>query len=386
MKLALQNQQTLLSNMAAAVQGACNKLLNFKTGSVLRAILEAFAATGLWFQYLIVQVWLGARLSTSSGVDVDSFINDFSLLRLPPAAAYGLATFSRFSAGVSAVIAPYFLADGTTNTTTGAQVLSADGLQSFGIKQDITNPRWNAPLNAYFLPVGVTSIDVLVQAITTGAGGNVQAGGISQLASAIPGVDTVANAQPFTTGFDAESDVAVKARFTNYVNTRARATPAAVEFAVTSFQAGLTYSLSENKDSSGNYMPGNFVLTIDDGTGAPSASLLAAVYQAVDAVRPVGSSFSVLGPQLQVVTVSMTITVGPAGNKGLLISAVQTAILDYIDTLPIGAMLPWSKLAQVAYGASPNITNVSQIFLNGATFDVVPAINGVIKAGVVAIN
>ena len=41
---------------------------------------------------------------------------------------------------------------------------------------------------------------------------------------------------------------------------------------------------------------GHFVVTVDDGTGGPSASLLATVQQAVDAIRPVGTSFAVQGP------------------------------------------------------------------------------------------
>lgn len=385
MQLSLLNFQAIVSQSAAAVQAKCNKLLNLTVGSVIRSLLEASASIGLWVQYLIVQVWLGVRLATSSGADVDSFVNDFLMTRLPAAPATGFVTFSRFSTSASGLITPYFAADGTANTS-GVQVETADGSIVFGVKTDTSNPAWNAALGGYLVAGGVSSIDLPVKCLTTGISGNVQIGAISLIATAVPYVDTVTNGAPFENGADQETDAAVKLRFQNYINTRARGTASAVDYAVSTVQPGLTFKNVENSDASGAFVPGNFVVVVDDGTGSPPSSVLSAVYSAVDAVRPIGSTFTVIPPTVVRVTVSMTITVGTGGIKTVLQGQVENNILDYIDALPVGSGMPYSVLAKLAWDTDPAITNVTQIVLNGGVADVPASISQVIKAGTVAIN
>jgi uncharacterized phage protein gp47/JayE len=219
-QLSLLNFQAIVSQSAAAVQAKAAKLLNLTVGSVLRSLLEASASIGLWVQYLIVQVWLGTRLATSSGVDVDSFVNDFLLTRLPAAPANGFVTFGRFSTSTTALLTPYFNADGSTNTS-GVQVETADASTVYGVITDTSNAAWNAQLGGYLMAGGASSLDLPVKCLTAGVSGNVQAGTISLIATAVPFVDTVTNAAPFENGADQESDAALKARFVNYINTRA---------------------------------------------------------------------------------------------------------------------------------------------------------------------
>jgi hypothetical protein len=386
MQLSLLNFQAVVSQSAAAMQAKASKLLNLSVGSVLRALLEAGASIGLWIQYLIVQVWLGTRLATASGVDVDSFVNDFLLNRLPAAPATGFVTFSRFSTSTAGLLVPYFSADGTVNTS-GVQVQTGDGSVIYGLTTDTSNSTWDAVQGGYVVGVGVTSIDLPVMCLTTGVSGNVQAGTVSLISTATPfAADTVTNAAPFENGAGQETDTALKLRFQNYIQTRARATEAAVEYAISTVQPGLTFSVSPNTDAAGNFMPGNFVVVVDDGTGAPTASLISAVYAAVDAVRPIGSTFTVLAPTIVTVSVSMSITVGTGGIKTVLQGQVRDNVLDYIDALPVGSGMPYSVLAKLAWDTDPAITNVTAITLNGGTADVPASISQVIKAGSVAIN
>jgi uncharacterized phage protein gp47/JayE len=69
-----------------------------------------------------------------------------------------------------------------------------------------------------------------------------------------------------------------------------------------------------------------------------------------------------------------------------LAGAVAQAITAFVDALPIGGVLPLSRISQVAYSASGSIVNVSQVLLNGLAADVTPPANGMVKAGVVAVN
>ena len=339
-----------------------------------RSIIEANASVGLWMQWLILQVLQSTRAATSGGADLDSWMADMTLTRLPPVAATGLVTFSRFTP-----IAPALI-------PAGALVRTADGSQIFSVTADVSNPAWTAASNGYSVPVGLATLSVPVTAQTAGKAGNVQTGAITLMATAIPGVDSVVNTAALQNGLDAESDAALRLRFQNFVLSRSRATPLAITYAVTSIQQGLDCSVLENQDAAGNLRVGNFVVTVDDGSGTPSANLLSVVSTAIEAVRPVGSSFTVQPPIVITVNPTLVITVSAGVVKGDVAVLVTDAISGYINTLPIGVGLPITKLAQLAYEASPGISNVNQILVNGAAGDITPSAMSVIKAGIVAVN
>lgn len=374
MQLSLQSFTGMVEQMAAAVQGAAGRALDLTVGSVLRAVLEANAALGLWLQWLIVEVLLTTRLATSSGTDCDSFGADFGFVRLPAVAAGGIVTFTRFAPVLSA-----FVPVGSTLTT-------ADGSQGFAVTADPANPAYSASPAGYTLAAGVASIDLPVSAAVPGAAGNVVAGAVSLLTSAIAGIDTVANAAPMGGGVDAESDAAFKARFGNYLASLSRATVGAIEATVAGVQQGLSVAVDENIDQTGAPGMGNFVVTVDDGTGAPPATLIATIQAAVDAVRPVGTRFAVQGPKVTTADISMTLVLRPGTIPQNATGPVSTAIAAYVGSLGVGATLPYSKLLQVAYDASDSVINVTDALLNGGTADLVPPLFGVVRAGTVSVT
>ena len=107
---------------------------------------------------------------------------------------------------------------------------------------------------------------------------------------------------------------------------------------------------------------------------------------AVDAVRPVGSIFSVQPPTVLTAGVSLTITTSTGTTKAPIQALVGNAIGSYINGLPIGASLPLTRLAQIAYAASPAVINVSAVLVNGGANDLAVPVTGVVKAGVIAVN
>ncbi|HQU12240.1 MAG TPA: baseplate J/gp47 family protein, partial [Acidiphilium sp.] len=127
MQLSLQSFTAMVEQMAAALQGAASQALDLTVGSVLRALIEANASLGLWLQWMIVQVLLTTRLSTSTGADCDSFGADFGFARLPAVAGAGSVTFARFAPVLSAFV------------PVGATVMTADGSQSFAVTADPAN-------------------------------------------------------------------------------------------------------------------------------------------------------------------------------------------------------------------------------------------------------
>lgn len=374
MQLSLQNFSTLVEGMAAAVQGAASSLLDLTTGSVLRAILEANASLALWLQWLVVQVLATTRLATSTGADCDTFGADFGFFRLPAVAAVGQVTFSRFTPTVAA-----FIPVATAVSTSG-------NAQSFVVMADPTNPAYSASMGGYNLAAGVASVTVQIAANVAGSAGNVQPGAITVISSALAGIDSVTNAAVLTGGIDAESDAAFKLRFGNYLASLSKATDLAIGAAITGVQQGLSYVISENIDQTGAIQMGHFVVTVDDGSGSPPATLLSTVQQAVDAVRPVGSSFAVQAPLVTPADVSLNLTLVAGASQQTAVTAVATAIEAYIASLGVGASLNFTRLAQLAYSASGSVINVSAVLLNGGTADLMPPLFGVVRTGTVTVS
>lgn len=374
MQLPLQNFSTLVANAAAAVQGAASQLVDLTVGSVLRAVLEANASLALWLQWLIVLLLQTTRAATSTGPDLDSWMADFSVTRLPAVSASGKVQFSRFVATLPALI------------PVGTQVRTSDGTQTFQVTSDPTNSAWSAPQNGYAVPAGTASLIVPVQAVVAGSAGDVQAGSITLLASAVPGIDTVNNLAATVGGAEAESDPALRARFQLFLAALERATPTAVGAAVLGSRQGLSYALAENADPTGASVPGQFVVTVDDGTGTPSAATIGSAATAIEAVRPVGTSYGVLPPVVNQVAISLNVTPAAGYMHSAVASMVASAINAYVNAMPIGVPLPASRLVQVAYDASPGVANVGGVLIAGSAADYAPGPRGVVKTASVQVG
>jgi len=342
----------------------------------VRAILEANASLALWMQWLILQVLKLTRAATSIGPDLDTWWADFTFARNPATYATGLVTYSRSQTTASALIpAPFGFSTAT------ATVKTLDGSVSFVVTADGTNSAWSPSLAGYVMAPGVASVTVPVIAVTPGIIGNVVAGAIGLIAGAgLAGVDSVANAAGFTNGLDAETDPAGRARFQNFINTRSRATVSAVAYAVQSVQQGLTYTIAENQNADGSVNMGNFIVTVDDGSGAPSGALLALVTVAVNAVRPVGSRFLVQAPSVVHVAVTFTIVAKAGYVQSTLLAPAVAAVTAFINGLPMGAILPFTRIAQAAYDSVPGIANITNVLVNSATADIGGASAQVVRA------
>ena len=349
MQIQTLNFSAIVEGMAATIQGTCTTALNFAVGSVIRALVEATASIALWLQYLILQVLSMTRLATSVGSDVDSWVGDFGLSRLPATSAVGIVTFTSFNPSAQASTIP-----------TGALVRSGDGSLNFTV---IGGP--------YTRALGTATISVSVMAVTPGTTGNVQANVVTVMGSAIPGIDTVSNAAPFTGGGAAETDAALRSRFVTYINTRTLATAQAIGYAVQSVSQTLSYTLLEGVTSAGVACPGHVAIIIDDGTGFPPAPVIDAVSAAVDVVRPVGISVSVTGPLClsAAITVSVALGSSTTESQNTILSNIQVAVAAFIDGLGVGQALRISRIYGLCYDADPAVTNVENLSINSSSQD-----------------
>lgn len=375
MTFQLQTYGTIFGGAAAAAQGLSQQPLDLTTGSPIRAILESNSATSLWIQYLVLQLLTTTRLGTSSEGFVDSWVGDYGLTRLPGTPATGAVLMTSFNPGSTSALVPV-----------GALVLTGSNI-TYAVYADTTNPTFDKVQQGYVRLAGNASITVPVQATVGGISGNANAGVINLLGSSIPNIDTVSNPNAFTDGSDGESDQALQSRFVTFLNSRSAATLKAVENAVSSVQADLLFQTSENTDTLGNLTPGNFVEIIDDGSGDPSAALVASVFAAVDPVRPIGSSFQVIAATVLSADITMTLTLLAGANAAMIQAAVTTAITAYLAGLNVGVKASYSKLIQITYAVDPaNIQNVSGATLNGGTADIGGKFAQAVRVGSIVIK
>ena len=369
MQLSLQDFPALVRVQAAAVGRASRTLMDLSVGSVLRAVLEANASVALWVQWLIMEVLSTTRAATSRGGDLDSWVADFGLSRLGAVAAVVEVRFSRATPGLAAVVPVGAL------VRTGA---GADG-QAFVVVGDAGRAGWTG--SGYAIAAGASEVVAPVRAVTAGRAGNVQAGVVRLLSTAVPGVDQVINDYAATGGLDAESDEALRVRFSGFIDSRTRATSQAVAFAIQSVRLGLQFTIEERVDASGAVRAGHFTVVLDDGTGAPDAALMRAVGDAIEAVRPIGGSFGVRAPLLIRVDVSLRLQ-GPADAA----AAVRASIGALMNGLPIGGWLAVSRLVQAAHEADGRIVSVTGVTINGSGADLVVPAFGRVVAGSVAVQ
>lgn len=364
----------LVSDQVTAMQAKASGLVDLSIGSLLRALAESNAGIAQWIQQLIVTLLVTTRASTSSGADLDSWMADFGFLRLSAVQASGNVTFSRFTATNQALI------------LVGVEVTTTDGTQAFTVIADVANANYDLVSGGYVMSPGIAAISVPVMANTAGLAGNAQAGTITVISGSIQFVDTVTNPVTFSNGENAESDQAFRARFVLWIASLSKATKEAIGYAITSMQNGVTYTLTENYAYNGTPQPGYFYAVVDDGSGSPSSAFISSAYNAIDAVRGFTVTFGVFGPELVTANVSMVLTTDPSGSHPDIVSLVTVALQGFIAGLSLGQLLPFTQLATIAYGASPLVTNVSSVTLNGSASDLAASAKQVIRAGTIMVS
>ncbi len=366
MPLPILSFQQLVDTQVAAMQASAGIVLDFSVGEVLLAAVESNAGNSLWLESTAEQLLAVTRLTTSTGNDVDTFVEQFGLSREPAVPASGAVTFSRFTANQI----------GTINV--GGLVSSVANGISYAVGVDTDNTYYNPSQNAYLLPIGISSTSVPVTATTLGSVGNILANQITTLQSVFVNIDSVTNPSDFTNGANQESDAALKVRFVLYINSLSKATKLAIEAAILSVEGVVRFKLVENYDVNGNPLLGFFYAVIDDGTGNAPSPLLASVQSAVDLVRGFTIAFSIYAPD----PVNIDVTAHVFTDASIPDATVQTASISalntYITEQGFNALFPYSEIPRIIYDTNLTLSgssftptvNVTNWTLNSGTSDV----------------
>lgn len=364
----------IVQMIAAGVQGRARTVLDYSIGSTLRAIAEGHAGVALWIQGLILKLLLTTRASTSSGADLDTWVNDFGVFRLAAIGASGYVNFVRFTGSETTPFIPV-----------GATVETADGTQAYAVVADPGNPIYSTGQFGYTMPAYTTSVTLPVKALAAGYATNAMAGSVSVLTSGLVGIDEVMNPADLLGGVDAESDQALRVRFQFFIASLSKATAAAIIYAVKSLQFGAQCTLTEFETYEGVANPGFFYATIDDGSGVPTTELLTAAGAAIQEVRPLTVQFAIFPPVIIYVTVTMRLVSFDGYDHNDVIGNVGIAVRDYINTLQLGESLSYTKIMQVAFNADPGVQDIIEYRLSGGVSDIVAANKNVIKTNQVTV-
>ncbi len=366
MSLPIQSFQQIVDSQVAAMQASSKVVLDFSVGAVLRAIVESNAGNALWLESTAQTLLDVTRLTTSTGNDVDTFVEQFGLTRNPATPATGNVTLSRYTANLQATI------------NVGALVSCVTNGISYSVGIDTGNAYYNSSLNAYILPASIASISVPVTATTAGTVGNVIANQITTIQSVIVNIDSVTNPSAFTNGADAESDEELKIRFVLYLNGLSKATKIALTAAILSVSGVERQELIENEDLAGNVMLGFFYALVDDGTGNASSTLLMNVSSQLDVTRGFTIGFAAYGPTQFPMSFSAHVFTDLSMPDSTVHDAVVAALESYISSQGFDSLFPYSEVPRIIYDTNVTlsgntyspITNVTNWTINGGTSDV----------------
>jgi uncharacterized phage protein gp47/JayE len=344
---------------------------------------EAFSKGGMWLQGLILVLLKATRLATSTDADADTFVRDFGgapaagdpvlFERLPATYATTSQTLGRLSATGQVVIELDVI------------VQTQDGSLKYVVIADPTNGAFDASQGGYVMADGIGALVCKVQCTTLGAAGNVPAGAINTIGSAIPGISTTSNASAVANGYDAEKTPAMRVRWRRFIGALRRATKAALEFAVTSLQRGVSCGVEENTHADGTTEKGFNLLIVDDGSGFPPSSLLTAASAAADETHGAGTSYGVTAPTVVLINVAATLVTVAGGDHAGAILAATGALQAYLNSLPRAATVAWSRVWQVLQDSHPDIAEVTGLSVNGGSVDITMTFIQVAKTGTLTI-
>lgn len=358
MTLPIKTDKELINSQVNAMQASAGTILDFSQGSDYLAIVESNMGNSLWLQALITALQSLTRLSTSTGSDIDTFVGDFGLKRKVAGAAFGLCAFSRNTATVVVYIAP------------GTAVLSTVNNVTYRVTKDTSNPFWDVLHEAYVLNIGISSISIPVVASTAGIIGNCLANQITTISGVLVGVDAVTNPQPFTNGFDQQSDQSLKDDFILYLASLFRATKQAIQYATSIVTGVKRYNVVENETSLGNPQLGFFYVVVDDGSGNASPELLANVSASVESYRGLTIAYSVYAPTPVPIDITAHVFNVEPADELIVKAKIIAALENYITSQEFNALFAYSRIPSIIYGSDPTIIDVLNYTLNGGTSDI----------------
>jgi hypothetical protein len=355
----------ILASMAA-LSGV---ITDYNPGSQIRTITESLGS--------IIEMQGIAVADLALQAFAYSAIAAFGITPEAASFAVGVVTYSTAPAGLTPPPATQNVA-----IPAGSLVQTASGIQFQTVADAV-------------LESGATSVSVAAIATVGGSTSNILPNAINQSISGLGYPVFVVNGAAFQGGAPAETVSAALARFSAKVGALGLSSPVAVANAAVGVMASGT---SETVAFAACYEPwvtagsgagsgaAGFIVYIDNGTGAASSGLIAAVTATLNGnqtlnqsgYRPAGVPYSVQ----PVVPVFANVTIAGASTAGSTGSAVSggiaSAVQSYFGALVFAAPAEQSQIAASAANAAPGLLSALTVslFLNGSSTAVAAVTGG----------
>ncbi len=328
----------ILARLVAHTRASTDQISDFNVGSVTRSWLEA-AAVGL------DELWLGATQAVDAAIP-EAVFRAFGIERLPAAYALGPITFYVQTPAPLDILIP-----------AGTRVRALGGTAEY------------LTVAAGILPGGGYEITVMARAAAVGPDANASAGDLSVILSSfntsVPVLAT--NRAPILNGRLEETDAEQRSRFAAYVQSLARGTVPALEYA-----ARLAYVVPDAADPDAieqvQYVAvvetaGRVNLYVHNGAGQTSAALVARVRTLIEGsrdestipvtlvpgYRPAGMAVACLAMTDVPLAVAATLTVAPGYALAAVRIAAEAALGSMIR-LFTGTFLSVPAIINTLYG------------------------------------
>lgn len=341
--------RSIVAAMLNVARASQSKITDFSVGSVARTLMEAPAVE---MEELYLQMLLGLQDAIPVAI-----YQAFDFPELAAAPASGLVTIE-FADPLDAAI-----------TLPAATVFEApDAGLTFYSTAAVTAAE------------GATQVLVTVRAGVPGVVGNVDADAITQTGAALPDGYTLSN-PAFTSGVDAESDVARKTRFVQFVASLARATEQSIR------SAAASATVTDGGGSVQEYVTrvgideqvGHVAVYLYGSAGAPSAELIANAQKIIDGYidpetgnavsgyRAAGVEVAVSAMSTRAVSLSVSVATLPGVQQGSTLSAAVVAAIEaaIADVEPGGLLR-----ADAVVGAALSVDGVLACYLGNDSNEV----------------
>jgi len=303
-----------------------------RSGTLVNAIAGVVAIAKRDAQRFALREVAKTFFQTAEGTDLDDLADDhLQLSRLAASTAIGQVLVIRTAPAPDATI------------PAGTILIDSTGAE-FTVTADT--------------PITTTAALAPVLAPAAGTSGNRTAFTVfspkTALGADFPGV-SLYNPEPIAGGNAAETDPEFRARIAQWWRALRRATTGAIEFVALSVDTIRRAVVDEThiRPENGGWVD----LYVTDANDQYNTLLLDAVRAAVDRdARAAGVVVNVHGAEVVTVPIRVALT-QRAGGPAAAASRAATAILDFVNRLPIGAQLNRSRIAAVAVSADSSLLN-----------------------------
>lgn len=301
--------------MITYLQNLGSKITDFTSTSVVYQIFCAIASVIDQLSFSITTAQNQATVTTATGSGLDNKGADLGVPRKQATAAVWNFTFHKNVSSANT----YTIPAGTVITT-----ISAAG----------QSPITFATNTTVTLAAGTLLVQVLATCQQVGSTGNIAAATQLLIGSGVPGIDGVSldSLTGGTYGADVESDDDYRARLLAAPASKAQGTIAwylSTAESVTGVQ-----SATVNPDGRGAGTVDVYI--VGTGNAIPSSSLISSVQATIDAGRIITDDAKVFAPTATTITETITVKVASTYTPSNVATAVQTALVNYINNLGIG--------------------------------------------------